>query len=241
MVLVSRCFASRQSIDDSFTVLRINTNEQLKVYLDFSPDRWIVGPAGSGKTCLLIEKVIGLAKDIISDALGQKILVVCYNKPLSLKINGTIKHALKVLYGIQEQDQGETPCSFVDVKTFDKILTDINGSFRKEDGEQRVAKALEKLKRDTSSAFKHSYDHIFVDEGQDLYHDQWPSLLKMMHKSSSGHAAIADDDFNPRYFWVFYDSNQHLHLLKGKYLPADELKNSHRLQQILRNTEKVFR
>ena len=211
------------------------------MYHDFSPDRWIVGPAGSGKTSLLIERVILLAKDIISDALNQKILVVCYNKPLSLKISRTIEHALKVVYDIQEQDQGEEPYSIVDVKTFDKILKDINGSFRKKDGEQGVAMALEKLLRDTSSAFKHRYDHIFVDEGQDLYHAQWPSLLKMMHKSSSGHAVVEDDDFDPRYFWVFYDSNQHLHLSKKKNLHADELKSSHRLHRILRNTEKVFR
>lgn len=220
--------------------------------LDFSPDRCIVGPAGSGKTCLLIEKVILLATDIISDALDQKILVVCYNKPLSLKISRTIEHALKVVYDNQEQDQGEKPCSVVDVKTFDKILKDINGSFREEDGEQRVAKALDKLQRDTSSAFKHSYDHIFVDEGQDLYHAQWPRLLKMMQKSSSEHAAVEDDDFTPKYFWVFYDSNQHLHLSKKNTLAmnldelgnshpnSDELRNSHRLHRILRNTKKVF-
>lgn len=241
LVLVSRCFASRQSIDDSFNALEINTKEQLKVHLDSSSDRWIGGPAGSGKTCLLIKKVIHLAKDIISDGLDQKILVVCYNKPLSLKISRTIEHALKVVYDIQEQEQGEEPFSVVDVKTFDKILKDINGSFRKEDGEQGVAKALDKLQLDTSSAFKHCYDHIFVDEGQDLYHARWPSLLKMMHKSSSGHAAVEDDDFKPRYFWVFYDSNQHLHLSKEKKLPVNELKNSHRLHRILRNTEKVFR
>lgn len=212
------------------------------MHFDSSPDRWIVGPAGSGKTCLLMEKVVLLAKNIISEDLDQKILVVCYNKPLSLKIRRTIERALKVVYDIQEQDQGEKPCSVVDVKTFDKILKDINGSFRIEDEENRVAMALENLQRNTSSTFKHIYDHIFVDEGQDLYHAQWPSLLKMMHKSSSGHAAVEDDDFDPRYFWVFYDSNQHLHLSKEKTLPnySDELKNSLRLHKILRNTEKVF-
>ena len=242
MVLVGRCLASRHSIDNSFAALRINTEEQLKVYFDFSPDRWIVGPAGSGKTCLLMEKVILLAKNIISDTLDQKILVACYNRPLSLKIRGTIEHALKVVYDIQKQDQTEEPCSVVDVKTFDKILMDINGSFTIEDGEHRVEMALQKLKQDTYSAVKHAYDHIFVDEGQDLYHAQWPSLLKMMHKSSYGHAAVEDDEFDPRYFWVFYDSNQHLHLSKENTLPdySDGLQKSHRLHKILRNTKKVF-
>ena len=240
LVLVSRCFASRHSIDDSFDALRINTKEQLKVHLDSTPDTWIVGPAGSGKTCLLIERVVPLAKDIISDALDQKILVVCYNKPLSLKIRRTIDHALKVSHVIQEQDRSEGPVSVVDVKTFDKILKDINGSYRIEDGERGVAMALEKLQRDTSSTFKYSYDHIFVDEGQDLYHAEWPSLLKMMHKSSSAHVAVADHDLDPKYFWVFYDSNQHLHLSKKKTTHSDQLRNSKKLHQILRNTEKVF-
>ena len=242
LVLVSRCLASRHSIDDSFEALKINTKEQLKVHLDLCPDGWIAGPAGSGKTCLLMEKVFRLAKDIISDGLDQKILVVCYNRPLSLKISRTIEHELKVVYDIQKQDQSEEPCSVVDVKTFDKIVKDINGSFRKEDGERSVAMALEKLQGDTSSTFKYSYDHIFVDEGQDLYHSEWPSLLKMMLKRSSGHTAVADDDFNPRYFWVFYDSNQHLHLSKEEtIINSAQLKNSHRLHQILRNTEKVFK
>ena len=240
LVLVSRCFASRHSIDDSFNALKINTEEQLEVQLDSTPDTWIVGPAGSGKTCLLIEKVVFLARDIISDAVNQKILVVCYHRPLSLKIRRTIDHALKVSHIIQEQDRSEEPVSVVDVKTFDKILKDINGSYRIEDGEHGVTMALQKLQRDTFSTFRHSYDHIFVDEGQDLYHAKWPSLLKMMQKSSSAHAAVADDDFNPRYFWVFYDSNQHLHLSKKKTIYSDQLRNSKKLHQILRNTEKVY-
>jgi len=231
--------ASRHSIDGTFDALKINTKEQLKVHLDSCPDKWIVGPAGSGKTCLLMEKVILLAQKIISDTLNQKILVVCYNRPLSLKISRTINHALKVLYNIQEQDQSEEPCSVVDVKTFDKVLRDINGSFRKEDGEYRVEMAFQKLQRDTSSAFKHAYDHVFVDEGQDLYHAQWRNLLKMMHKSSSGRAAV---DRKPRFFWVFCDSNQHLHLSKESALHnfEAELINSSKLHRILRNTEKVF-
>lgn len=239
LVLVSRCLASR--IDDSYKALKINTKEQLKVLLDSSPDRWIVGPAGSGKTCLLMEKVFILAKEIISKVLDQKILVVCYNKPLSLMISRTIEHELKAVYDLQDKDQSEDPGSVVDVKTFDKILRDINGLFRKEDGENRVAMALEKLQRGTSSV-RPSYDHIFVDEGQDLYHAQWPRLLKMMLKNSSVHPAVEDDDLNPRYFWVFYDSNQHLHLSKEKTVPthSDELKNSHRLHQVLRNTKNVF-
>lgn len=216
--------------------------EQLKIQLDSSADRWIVGPAGSGKTCLLMEKVIILAKEIISEALDQKILVICYNKPLSLMLSRKIERELKVTNQLNDEDQSGKFRSVVDVKTFDKLLKDINGSFNvKDDENHRVKMALERLEQDKSSALRHSYDHIFVDEGQDLYNAKWPSLLKMMHKCSSGHPAVENDDLNPRYFWVFYDSNQHLHLSKETFSPHSlELSNSKRLHQVLRNTENVF-
>jgi len=234
--------ASRHSIDDSFDALEINTKEQLNVYLDLSPDRWIVGPAGSGKTSLLMKKVISLAKNIISNTLDQKILVVCYNRPLSLKINRTIEHALKPVYDIQKQDRIDEPRPVVDVKTFDKILVKINGLFIK-DQTLSVQEAFKELQENTRCDFKHAYDHIFVDEGQDLSDfADWPSLLKMMHKSSSGHATVEGDQLDPWYFWVFYDSNQHLGFSKEENLPgySDELIKSNKLHRILRNTKNVF-
>lgn len=191
----------------------------------------------------MMEKVIILAKEIISEALLQKILVVCYNKPLSLMLSRRIEHELKVVYEMYGKEQSGGVSSVVDVKTFDKLLKDINGSFRVEDGENRVTMALERLERDRSSALRHCYDHIFVDEGQDLYNAKWPSLFQMMHKCpSAGHPAVENDNLNPRYFWVFYDSNQHLHLSKEKtHSPhSSKLRNSKRLHKVLRNTKKVF-
>jgi len=82
-------------------------------------------------------------------------------------------------------------------------------------------KAVEKLEEKTFSE-RACYEHIFVDEGQDLYGAQWQSLLTMLHRGSSNDAAAEDDDFDPRYFWVFYDSNQHLHLSKEKISPIQE-------------------
>ena len=136
--------------------------------------------------------------------------------------------------------QGNELSSVVDVKTFDKLLTGINGSFNVNDGEKGVLKALENLQLLTSSE-RPSYEHIFVDEGQDLYGAQWESLLKMLHKSSPNDPVAEDDDFEPRYFWVFYDSNQHLHLTKEQIAPHSEsLRNSTRLHQVLRNTKNIF-
>ena len=216
-----------------------NTTEQLKLRLDSCPDKWIVGPAGSGKTCLLMEKVILLANDIIFKELDQKILVVCFNKPLSLMLSRRFEHELKIPLDLQDSEQKEEQGAVVDVKTFDKLLRDINGSFYKNDAEKGVEMALTKLKEDVNNAFKQSYmyDHVFVDEAQDLYSEHWPSLLRMMHKSSPDN--FEDGNLNPSYFWVFYDSNQHLHLSKKPVFHRD-MRNSERLYQVLRNTKHVF-
>ena len=201
-----------------------------------SAQKWIVGPAGSGKTCLIVEKVIQLAEKILLDSLNEKILVVCYNRPLSVMLRKSFEGALVNLL------QGEELSSVVDVKTFDKLLRDIIGlSFNLTDGEKNVIRALDSLHQCTfSERSSTSYEHIFVDEGQDLYSDKWPDLLKVLHRTSED-PANAVDDLEPRYFWVCYDSNQHLHLSKKQLSPhLQNLRNSTRLYQVLRNTKKIF-
>ena len=222
------------NIDETYDFLKFNTREQLNVLLDSSSQKWIIGPAGSGKTSLLLEKVTLLAEKILISSLKEKILVVCYNKPLSVMFITFFESILRDL--LKENELS----SVVDVKTFDKLLTDINGSFNINDGEKGVIKALDNLQQCTSSE-RTSYEHIFVDEGQDLYGAQWEILLKMLHKSSPNNTAAEDDDFEPRYFWVFYDSNQHLHLTKEQIAPhSASLRNSARLHQVLRNTKRIF-
>ena len=49
--------------------------------------------------------------------------------------------------------------------------------------EHAVNEALQCVQRD-DSLFHGHFDHIFVDEGQDLYGNNWPKLLEKMHKSS---------------------------------------------------------
>ena len=232
MVTISRCLGYR--IDKTYQILKVNTTQQLKVLLDSSSEQWIVGPAGSGKTCLLMEKVVMLAEKIILHNLREKILVVCYHKPLSLMMSRVFGNAL------EDMLQGDDLSSVVDVKTFDKLLKDINGSFNVNDGEKGVTLALEKLKERTGCS---KYDHIFVDEGQDLYSTEWPSLFQMIRKSSFDppDATAEGDHFDPRYFWVFYDLNQHLHLSKEKVRPHSlNIQKSVRLHQVLRNTKNVF-
>ena len=237
LVRITRGFPCQSSIDGTYNVLHYITKEQLQVLVDTSSaQKWIVGPAGSGKTCLILEKVIQLAEKILLHSLNQKILAVCYNRPLSVMLRKSFEVAL------EDKLQGKELSSVVDVKTFDKLLRDIIGSsFNLKDGEENVKRALCNLQQGTSSKRSlFSYDHIFVDEGQDLYSDKWPDLLKMLHRSSEN-PADEDDDLEPRFFWVCYDSNQHLHLSKKQLSPHSEnLRNSTRLYQVLRNTKKIF-
>ena len=201
-----------------------------------SAQKWIVGPAGSGQTCLIVEKVIQLAEKILLHSLNEKILAVCYNRPLSVMLRKSFEVALADLL------QGEEVSSVVDVKTFDKLLSDIIGSsFNLKGGEENVIRALDSLQQRTSSERSlFSYEHIFVDEGQDLYSDKWPDLLKMLHRTSEDPADEVED-LEPRYFWVCYDSNQHLHLSKNQLSPhLQNLRNSTRLYQVPRNTKKIF-
>ena len=202
-----------------------------------SAQKWIVGPAGSGKTCLIVEKVIQLAEKILLHSLNEKILAVCYNRPLSVMLRKSFEVALADLL------QGEEVSSVVDVKTFDKLLSDIIGSsFNVKDGEENVIRALDSLQQRTSSERSlFSYEHIFVDEGQDLYSDKWPDLLNILHRSSEDPANEVDD-LEPSYFWVCYDSNQHLHLSKEKLSPhfRKNLRDSTRLHQVVRNTKQIF-
>ena len=237
LVRITRSFPCQSSIDGTYEFLHCITREQLQVLVDTSSaQKWIVGPAGSGKTCLIVEKVIQLAEKILLHSLNEKILVVCYNRPLSVMLRKSFEGALVDLL------QGEVLNSVVDVKTFDKLLSDIIGSsFNLKDGEKNVIRALDSLQQRTSSERSlFSYEHIFVDEGQDLYSDKWPDLLKMLHRTSEDPADEAED-LEPRFSWVCYDSNQHLHLSKKQLSPhLQNLRNSTRLYQVLRNTKKIF-
>ena len=237
LVRITRSFPCQSSIDGTYEFLHCITREQLQVLVDTSSaQKWIVGPAGSGKTFLIVEKVIQLAEKILLHSLNEKILVVCYNRPLSVMLRKSFEGALVDLLQREELN------SVVDVKTFDKLLSDIIGSsFNLKDGEKNVIRALDSLQQRTSSERSlFSYEHIFVDEGQDLYSDKWPDLLKMLHRTSEDPADEAED-LEPRFSWVCYDSNQHLHLSKKQLSPhLQNLRNSTRLYQVLRNTKKIF-
>ena len=219
------------TIDKSHNVLVFKTREQLKVLLNTTPEQWITGPAGSGKTWLLMEKVKMLAEKALLHETEEKILVVCYNKPLSMMFLKTFEQHLSNFW-LGDKDWS----SVVEVMTFDKLLYDITGESDCKK-EQQVVNAVEQLER--GAAFIKRYDHIFVDECQDLCGDKWPILFKKLQKGSGDNDDGAFPD--PKYIWYLYDTNQHLGLShQQSHFLRRALNITTRLSVVLRNTGNVF-
>lgn len=206
------------SIERSNEVLVWKTAEQLKVLLGSPEEAWITGPAGSGKTWILIEKV----KELGASQRKERILVVCFNKPLSRMLKQQFKDFSCV----------------VKVKRFQKLLHTITGKICHSDREkeENINLAVKSLEGKTPK-----YDHIFVDECQDLIGDQWPVLFQRLWKGNeddSGTSEVA----GYKYKWFFYDTNQYVgwsgeHFEKHK----KALRNSFKLSHVLRNTGNIFK
>ena len=95
LVRITSSFPCQSSLHGSYEVFHYITREQLQVLVDTSSARkWIVGPEGSGKTCLIVEKVIQLAEKILLHFSNEKVLVVCYNRPLSVMLRKSFEGAL---------------------------------------------------------------------------------------------------------------------------------------------------
>ena len=222
-------------INDDDNTMIFQTQQQMKFLAGYSPrELWIRGTAGSGKTYLLIEKALTLAQGILSDPTktNEKILVLCCNPILRKALEKTINGYLQV-------PEARDVSSFLHCKTFTELvveLASLSWSPRNNiEKEMSVNWALGKLKEEDDVFM---YDHILVDEGQDLYGTKWPTLLKHIHKGSKGSAQEA----RPGFFWVMYDVNQHLYL--GKKSPRshfDGIQNNAELNVVFRNTDNIFK
>ena len=106
--------------DDDRTMI-FQTQQQMKILAgNYSPVLWIRGPAGSGKTHLLIEKAVTLAEDVVFDhsKANEKILVLCFNSVLCKALKKTIEGYLHI-------PEGTDVSSFVHFKTFTKLVMEL--------------------------------------------------------------------------------------------------------------------
>ena len=226
------------SIDKSHDVLVFKTREQLKVLLNSTAEQWITGPAGSGKTWLLMEKVKWLAEKALISETGEKILVVCYNRPLSKMFSATFKQHLNDLL----ENGTEELSSVVRVVTFDELLyeiTEVISGDSDREKREHVAEAVKLLEKGTTSI--QQYDHIFVDECQDLCGDKWPILFEKLQKDASDLSDDSDDEGECKHIWFLYDPNQYLRLSDQQQPFRKNLKKTTRLSSVLRNTGNVFK
>ena len=222
-------------INDDDNTMIFETQQQMKSHAGYSPrELWIRGTAGSGKTYLLIKKALTLAQGILSDPTktNEKILVLCCNPILRKALEKTINGYLQV-------PEARDVSSFLHCKTFTELVMELASLSwpprNNVEKETSVNRALGELK-EKDDVFM--YDHILVDEGQDLYGTKWPTLLKHIHKGSKGSAQEA----RPGFFWVMYDVNQHLYL--GKKSPRshfDGIQNNAELNVVFRNTDNIFK
>ena len=231
------CLGLRINDDDKHMIFL--TRKEMEVLARKSaPVLWIRGPAGSGKTFLLIEKAITLAEGILADhsKKKEKILVLCYNQVLCKALEKQIKSQLPA---------NEDVSSFLHFQTFTTLAMSLAcyhwAPKSKEEKEECVNVALKNLqtKAKSPSGINCMYDHILVDEGQDLFGENWPKLIQHMHKNFQ----LDKEKSRAKrgVFWVMYDLNQHLYFAKEQ---ADShfafLSNSAELNEVLRNTGNVF-
>lgn len=215
-------YGVRIAIDETFKALLDETHKRLEGLLNSPAEHSITGAAGTGKTCLLIEKVKKLCKH--QDGSEEKILVVCFNRPLS-----------KML-----EQEFENFCHKVEVKTFDQLCCDITGTGfdPNQEMKQRIHNALKVLK---GKALK--YDHIFVDECQDLMGDEWPILFKELWKGNGGVSGTtaANTHRYKRNKWFLFDENQFAGWPgKNSQTFSEAYEKGTNLFRVLRNSGNIF-
>ncbi|CAH1266185.1 DEDD [Branchiostoma lanceolatum] len=189
--------------------------EQLSIFTEDVPKQYFMGPAGSGKTRLLVEKAKQVAVELKAN---ERILIMCYNKPLSLYLASEFRQFPNVF-----------------VKTFVSLLLDVKGEATNLDtlsGEEEKKKiVLDCVQKLTSMPqSSHRYEHVFVDEGQDMFGIWW-ELIDLLH---------ADSDEERRYKWVFFDNNQNVTMGPKMNITSGMKEDATPMNRIVRNTYNIF-
>ena len=171
------------------------TREQCEL-LDFLGDRRRVlvrGCVGSGKTVLAMKKAVELASE------GKKVLLLCYNQPLSRYLAQSVaatKHAGNIT-----------------AKTYHAFCTTMleeaghDVEFRKGDREFWETELPDRFAR-LLSDHPVRYDAVIVDEGQDFKVNYWGTIEEMIGKDG--------------YFYIFYDPQQNLFDTEMQFPISDE-------------------
>lgn len=147
--------------------------------------------------------------------------MVCVSAPLSKSLEEEFKD-----------------CGCVVVKRFKELLLEITETERLFDRTSQydlIRIAVEKLEQ---NSLKPEYDHIFVDECEDLIGEEWIVLFQKIWKGNGDDRGSIEVP-ECKYGWYFYDTNQ-----CGQYSDKHKLRKalatSSKLTCVLRNTGNIL-
>jgi nuclease-like protein/schlafen family protein/UvrD-like helicase family protein len=194
------------TVEHDLKEIKLKTDDQIFILKELEDNNrmTITGAAGTGKTILALEKATSLA-----DA-GRKVLLLCYNTPLTLLLKKLVSQYPLIRASNFDRFCKETAASA-------KINTEHLSYEQLQDG----------LVDNFIKANNDQFDALVIDEGQD-FQDKWLRDLEITVK-----------DKNDGTLYIFYDDNQNLMSTSADYisgLPSAR----HRLTRNFRNTKSIF-
>ena len=196
------------------------TPQQQRIgHKDLRGNHWLFrGVAGSGKSVMLALNAARSLWDMHTAAedatvTGGRVLVCCYNKTLVPFLRQTIEDRYARL------TYDAPPAGSLTVLHFEKVVADLAAAeptldtgltFR--DGDERsrrMAEAFDRLPPGRQAGL--GYDHVYLDEAQDLSPDDLRLLRRLARPDAEGRQSLA----------IFYDNAQNIY---GRRTPTwDEL------------------
>lgn len=157
------------------------------------------GTAGTGKTLLAIEKARRLAQD------GKKVLILCYNKVLGGKLNKNVRQ----LPHCENIVADSIHKYFYKVITTSSLKSDFLSDHEKYDGDDLYKKVYSDYYIRALNEVEQKFDHLIIDEGQDLLCYDYFSALDYSLKGGleKGHWVIFYDSNNQGKLYQNYDQD----------------------------------
>lgn len=178
------------------------TEEQKRILdnLEHKNQLAIEGYAGTGKTCLAIEKAVRLCLE------NRKVALICYNEFLALSLKDSVGNLLC-------DDETMLVGSFA--KIAEKIIKD-EGMKIESPGENDnetskrnfFTKLLPKQMCIALTNLKDKYDAVIIDEGQDFTKEMFEAVRHLLKDEKDG------------IFYIFFDSKQNIFRDRKLELPV---------------------
>ena len=203
-----------KSIQEVTEALFVLTEEQANVVADQNvPRRWITGPAGTGKTWMLLLSLRKTYHSFMAQKRGKrKILTITFNSALRDYIEDTAK---KLLAGVELSSKVECKIDVFTVESLKKhlkrkmigktnSLLNLNSTSLDEDMDfsEVFSTYHDSVTSETFHSFENfGYDAIFVDEAQDIPSTDEDWIRKLWKDGRRN---------DLRKLWIFGDEGQNM-------------------------------